>query len=328
MTRANGTGPVVYFGKLPSRGDFVRSAQEPQLVHTLDDWLARGMDLLAGDVRWKLIYDEAPPASFAFMGSRSRIALSGHLTPSFDASRRRFPFIAATAVEIDQPMRFIARSPLALSPLWGRLETLATDAFAAAEPTPALDAITNADINCDTRVAALDDQFDAMLDEATIGDLEDWLVSAGHVVSVRRSVIALGLLLQPLIASPTARLDKALVLPLPRAERRRFFVASLWSDLITRFLARSDVEIGLFMGQIETLPSMLVGFNGASARVFQALVDPEACRDHGVSIAHADWIEEWVDQDYALRKLSDYMEQRSLSLRQMLTTFGETFIGA
>ena len=131
MTRANGTGPVVYFGKLPSRGDFVRSAQEPQLVHTLDDWLARGMDLLSGDVRWKLIYDEAPPASFAFMGSRSRIALSGHLTPSFDASRRRFPFIAATAVEIDQPMRFIARSPLALSPLWGRLEALATDAFAA-----------------------------------------------------------------------------------------------------------------------------------------------------------------------------------------------------
>lgn len=325
--RTNGSSRAVYFGKLPSRGDFVRSSQEPQLVRTLDDWLARGMDLLSGDVRWKLSYDEAPPASFAFLGSRSRLVLSGHLTPSFDASHRRYPFITASAVETDQPMRFIARSPLALAGVWTRLETLAGAAFAAADPGAALDAIVQADLACDPRSPVPDEQFTAWLDESTVGDLEDDLAAAGHQLSLRRSVLALGLLLQPLVGSPNAQLDKALLLPLPHGGAHRLLVAALWSDLIVRFLARADLELGLFVGRFETLPAMLIGFNGASARLFQSLIDPGACRLNGVSIAQAEWVDPLVDQDYSLRKLSSYMDQRTLSLRQMVASFSESFVG-
>lgn len=46
-----------YFGKLPSRGDFVKSANNVQLLDTLDRWLAQGMELLAEAPDWKTTYD-------------------------------------------------------------------------------------------------------------------------------------------------------------------------------------------------------------------------------------------------------------------------------
>ncbi len=51
---------LVYFGKLPSRGDFVRSAHHSALIEHLDRWQSQTMERLATDPRWKLRYDAAP----------------------------------------------------------------------------------------------------------------------------------------------------------------------------------------------------------------------------------------------------------------------------
>ncbi|MDC6132007.1 type VI secretion system-associated protein TagF, partial [Burkholderia gladioli] len=42
---------IAYFGKIPSRGDFVKSPHNPQLLQTLDRWIAQAMELLADDPR-------------------------------------------------------------------------------------------------------------------------------------------------------------------------------------------------------------------------------------------------------------------------------------
>ena len=65
---------VGYFGKLPSRGDFVKAADNSALIGLLDDWLAQSMELLSVDPRWKIIYDAVPPLHFVFMGPRSKRA--------------------------------------------------------------------------------------------------------------------------------------------------------------------------------------------------------------------------------------------------------------
>ena len=45
MSLASTHVSVGYFGKIPSRGDFVKGSGNPALVKLLDDWLARAMDL-------------------------------------------------------------------------------------------------------------------------------------------------------------------------------------------------------------------------------------------------------------------------------------------
>ena len=129
MSRTSSPVTLACFGKLPARGDFVRSGGRAQLTHTLDRWLTQGMELLAADARWKLNYDQVPPAHFAFLGTQGRVALAGHLTASADASGRRFPFVMAGMFDVPSASQgFLACSPSALARLWSRLEVLSRQA--------------------------------------------------------------------------------------------------------------------------------------------------------------------------------------------------------
>jgi type VI secretion system protein ImpM len=92
--------PLAYFGKLPSRGDFVRSANQASLIQTLDRWLSQGIELMSTDSRWKEVYDRGPKAHFAFLSVNSPRAMAGHLAASTDAAGRRFPFVVAGTFDV------------------------------------------------------------------------------------------------------------------------------------------------------------------------------------------------------------------------------------
>ena len=62
MSRATPTA-IGYFGKIPTKGDFVKASENPSLINVLDAWLAQAMDLLSADARWKLTYDALAPAT-------------------------------------------------------------------------------------------------------------------------------------------------------------------------------------------------------------------------------------------------------------------------
>ena len=72
-TTPSASHDLVYFGKLPSRGDFVRSAHHGALIEHLDRWQSQTMERLATDPRWKLRYDAAPTVQFAILGTASRV---------------------------------------------------------------------------------------------------------------------------------------------------------------------------------------------------------------------------------------------------------------
>ena len=82
------------------------------------------------------------------------------------------------------------------------------------------------------------------------------------------------MLLQPVLASSSSRLEKSLVLPLPTDPMYRNLVAAFWMHLITPFLARADFELALFVTRIEQRPALVLGFSGASAQTLQAIMDP------------------------------------------------------
>ena len=322
----------VYFGKLPSRGDFVRSHQQAGLVQTLDRWLSQGIELMAADPRWKEVYDRAGPVHFAFLGVRSRVALAGHLVASRDASGRRFPFIAAGSFEVPDAAaagEFIGRSPLLLAPLWQRFDAAAREALAAGDPAPVLAQLAQAPLVVDASPQAHDAAWRDFLDLQTLGSFEAMLRLAGHGGDLRRTLLALGLLLQPVPASGSSRLEKGLCLPLPADPQHRPLAAALWLALVSRFLRRGDFELALFLpqGPAHTPPALSIGFSGGSPGVLHAALDPSAGVQVFVDLRDAGWVEPQVQQDYGVRKLSSYLQQPQLSLRQMSETFREAFLG-
>ena len=54
MSLASTHVSIGYFGKIPSRGDFVKGSDNPALVKLLDDWLARAMRASVEDASARL----------------------------------------------------------------------------------------------------------------------------------------------------------------------------------------------------------------------------------------------------------------------------------
>jgi type VI secretion system protein ImpM len=319
---------IGYFGKIPTRGDFVKAGGNTHLLALLDEWLAQSMDLLSADPRWKIMYDATQPFHFAFIGPRRNGAIGGHIIASRDQAQRRFPFLMMSTMEISAPEQFVHRSPLILSRLWHRLETLATSVLAAPDPTSALQAIPSKAVDLELEASAYDAAFSDFLEIQTVGALDAMLAQTGYAGSVRKLLLALGLLLQPVMSSNATRLEKSLVLPLPQDPMYRYLVAAFWLHLVTPFLQRADFEMAIFLTQLIEKPSMVIGFSGASARTLQAIIDPQIAMQHHILFEELEWVDEQADSDYGVKKLSSYLAQPHLSLKSAHDLFREVFIGA
>jgi len=321
--------PLVYFGKIPMRGDFVRSAQQSALVHALDRWLSQGIELMAVDARWKEIYDRTQPLSFAFLGVRNRVVLAGHLLTSVDSSGRRFPFVAGAGFDVVQPDEFIGRSPMVLSRPWRLFERFARRAQSMTEAEQVLGEMSQTQVELETAPRAYEAGRRDFADSQTLGSLQNLLEQAGHRVDVRRTLLALGLLLQPVRNSGSSQLDKGLRLPLPMDPLYQPFVAAWWMELMLRFVRHADFELALFVSRSlnESAPTLSLGFSGGSPAMLHAALDPQIGEQVFVDLRSAEWAEDLVLHDYALRRLSGGLQQASLSLRRAQMSFHEAFLG-
>lgn len=321
MMRAPQAVRIGYFGKIPARGDFIKACDHPALVALLDQWLADVMNQLSTDARWKLNYDATLPLHFAFVGTRRRRAVAGHIVASSDQSQRRFPFLTMGTFEVSQPQRFVALSPVVLAPMWHQLELLASNVLDAAEPEALLQVLGHTVVEIDPVAVEHSGEFSGFLDGHNVAGLEALL----ERTSVRQMILALGLLLQPVRRSGAARLDKSLVLPLPQAPRYRCLVAAFWLDLIAPFLQQADFELGLFLTEVREQQVLVIGFGGAAPETLQAIIDPGCAEEQQISFEYTDWVDQLIAGDPEVQKLSTYLEQGQLSLRSAHALFHATF---
>lgn len=328
MTAAPTHVSITYFGKIPSRGDFVKSGASLPLLTSLDNWLARAMDSLSTDARWKSIYDQVTPFHFAFLGPRSKLAIAGHFTASGDAAQRRFPFVTAVAFEVEDTKTFVFRSPVALSHMWARLAQLSSNAVSSVDASQELSTMSGSSIQVDIESRDHDLTTSDFLNSQTMSSLAGMLGEAGFEGNCRQLVLGLGLLLQPVMASGSNRLEKSLCLPLPADPMFQHQMASFWLSLISPFLQRADFELAIFVTKSQQRPVLVVGFSGASSLTLEALLNPLVAQDHFIGFDDADWVEETVVSDYGVAKLSSYLEQPRLSLASVRQYFNEVFLGA
>lgn len=328
------TRQLSYFGKIPARGDFVKGSYNPQVFKILDAWLSQAMELLAEDALWKSLYDQAQPLQYVCMGSRNRLAIAGFLSASRDAAQRRYPLVLAAPLEVEQALDFMVGAPLLLQPFWRicrQKSHVLTQAEADAEGgLRELDGL-QVPIESAFQSTAEHAAYQSFIRERNLLHLEQMLNAPGQPaeqkVSVRRLILALGLLLQPVMASAVSRLDKGLTLPLPENPSGEALVASLWLDFIARFLRRADFELTVFIGTVQGRRRLIIGFNGLSAKSLQSVLHPQAYAEHNIDIDNAEWVEDSVHSNYALYKLVSYLEQPQLPLEVVLGAFREVFLG-
>lgn len=318
-----------YFGKLPSRGDFVKGIYNPQLLQALDHWVSRGMELLAEDPRWKMIYDEAAPMHFACLGSRSRLAIAGHLRPSRDESSRRYPFLVAVPLNVDSATDFMRGAPALLHAFWEASASRIGELVELDDPESSLRSLESTALSIPTvfRGSTRSAGYEDFLQHTSLLRIEQMLNFDGHEVSLRRMMLALGLLLQPVMNSAVPRLEKGLTLPLPRASSLQAQVGTFWLDIVSLFLARTDLELVLCIAPFEGRPRLVIGFNGLAPKTLQSVLHPQVYVEQNIDVDNPEWVEDSVHSNYAMYKLVSYLEQPQLPLGILLGAFRDVFIG-
>ncbi|MCU6432919.1 type VI secretion system-associated protein TagF [Undibacterium sp. Jales W-56] len=328
MTKNATQTAISYFGKIPTRGDFVKATDSPALISVIDDWLAQAMELLSSDPRWKITYDTVVPMHFAFIGPRRKRAIAGHIVASTDEAQRRFPFMAMSTMEIEDPSEFVQRHPLVLARLWKNMQTLVGDVLVSENPGSSLQKLSATNIDLELSPTAYEAAFTDFLNVQTVGALDAMLLQTGFTGSVREVMLALGFLLEPVMSSGSSRLEKSLVIPLPADPIYRYLAASFWMNLIAPFLLKVDFELAVFFTQIQQKPSMIVGFSGASPRTLQAIMDAQVGLSHHIPFENVQWVDEQIHANFKIQKLSSYLNQPHLSLKSARDSFREAFIGA
>jgi type VI secretion system protein ImpM len=318
----------LYFGKLPSRGDFVRSSASSPFVLSLDQWLSQTLELLAQDARWKLVYDSAAAIHFAILGSQSHVGLAGHLVASHDTSGRRFPFVATSSFEIPNPAQFLPYSPQALAPLWSRLDAGVRQAVQAPDFSVELqEQLTNEAPELQVRASQLQEPYKQFAQQHTLADIDAFFFDNMPDFSIRKTMLALGLLLQPVLSQGSRGLVRALTLPLPSNPRWITPIATLWTDLAARFFKQTAVEMGIFVTMHRQQPVLVIGFHGASPTTLCSVLDPDICSRNNITVHDAEWVEDYANEEAELRKLSNLLANSALSLASAVDIFRETFLG-
>lgn len=323
------TVTLAYFGKTPARGDFIRSHAQTQVIAAMDQWLSQALEFMAQDAHWKSCYDQAPPLHFAFLSPSNPRVLAGHLAPSSDQSGRRFPLVTLGTLEVDAPRGFTCRAPMALNKLWLKLEQGVQGIRSAADPGATLLDYARQHLEVEVDPVAYDASYRDFLELQTVGSLQTMLAQAGHAMDLRLSLLALGMLLESIPSSGHQPIDKGLSLPLPADRLFHPFVATLWLELVSGFLSRSDVEMALFMPQAtpEHAPMMHIGFSGGNAKHLSAMLDTRTRQEAFIDVRQADWAQAHADETFGAKKLSSYLQQPQLSMLQAVKTFREAFLG-
>ena len=315
------------FGKIPSRGDFVKGGGPHLLINSLDEWASRAMDQLSEDPRWKATYDAACAIDFGLVGARSRISVVGHLRPSVDSSGRRFPFITAAAVERDDALMFRC-APAGLHASFAAFARISAAGTGGADVTSLFADLARVDCASDFEEAVRGDPLGNFVRHTSLSSLGE-MPGLGGSDTLRRVILAIGLLLQPMVGQAGVSINKELELPLASDERRRNLVAGLWLYLVTAFLRKTAVEIQFVIERRPDRPRMLIGFNGVASDTLRVAMSAGESAEAVISLRNPQWVDEHPSLlgDYGVAKLASYLAQPSISLELVVNTFREVFLG-
>jgi type VI secretion system protein ImpM len=319
---------ALYFGKVPSRGDFVRSSSGSVLIQSIDQWLSKTLTLWIEDLGWKAIYDAAAPVHFAIFSTQGHAGLVGHIAASQDASGRRFPFVAATSFEVPNPDKLIPYCAHAFAPLWMRFDAAVRQALSTEDFACVQDQLIVVPSELVVDANTIREQHQQFLQTQTIGEFEATLNTAEQPFSFRQTLLALGLLLQPVLTQANTSTSKALVFPLPTHPRLLPAAITLWINLVNRFFKKKSVELALFVTTQRQRAVLVVGFQGSSAVTLLSVWDADVCQRDNVAVSEAAWVEAELDHAQpGLRALSNLLLDPTLSLDVAIETFNKTFFG-
>lgn len=307
-----------YFGKAPCHGDFLKSKGQPALLQLFDQWISETLELAMKSPEFQEKYLNFPALDFFITNPQEQMFVVANLIPSKDYSERYFPMLMGYVLNVEKPDQNLLFAPFRYKSVLINL-LLRNKTLYQLETTDQLF----------TKLDEFKDEIEvpSLIESKTIFDNHTMYSFAKlmdiSIYELIQSMIGLGLLLQPIFEKGVAQLNK--VLTIPMNERYRTEIATFWVNLIGSFLSKHHVE--LLVGIVHSPKPMLVfGFQGAAIETLKDIFLQDFNNDHWVSLTHAEWVDEYLQENASLAWLEQALCERQLSLSQGIRLFRQYFI--
>ncbi|MGO3281756.1 MAG: type VI secretion system-associated protein TagF, partial [Psychrobacter sp.] len=114
--------PLVYFGKLPARGDFVRARTHIPESNAIDEWVSKALvsseTLFSDRLVDRTTTNKTAFLNFSHVNTTSNEIITGVLIPSHDSSYRNYPIIGFGVQYVDKPKSWMNYLPIKSAAIW------------------------------------------------------------------------------------------------------------------------------------------------------------------------------------------------------------------
>lgn len=318
--------PLVYFGKLPARGDFVRARSHINETNTIDQWVSQALaasgSILNEASSTDSNADDARFLNFSHVDTASNRVITGVLLPSHDSSHRRYPLIGFGLSYFDKPKNWMNYLPIKSLNLWDDIQQALSAAKSQTDSNQVTEDLNNYQLTIDKNAST---HYYDFINTRTLQDIAS-LMQIGKPQLIQQ-IIATGLLFLPTYSKGFNGLNKVICWTLTSDKASAIYLATFWHDLIHGFYQPHQLYLNTYLYREAGNYQLLLSFTEPDGHVLSQLAASiDAAPEDWVFIANSGWTQGYIEDDIGLTRFNKMLLQDDLYLYDTRQLFKQIFL--
>ncbi|ERL55789.1 type VI secretion system-associated protein TagF [Psychrobacter aquaticus] len=318
--------PLIYFGKLPARGDFVRARAHITETNAIDEWVSQAL-AISEKIFSERLTDNATTKeinclNFSHIDTRSHEIITGVLIPSHDSSDRNYPLIGFGVQHSDKPKNWMNYLPIKSSNLWRETYEILSMAKSQTDNTHLMESLNHSQLTIDNSASTYYYDF---INTTTLHDIS--MLMKIDKAQLIQQIIATGLLFLPTFTKGFHGLNKVICWSLTSDKEASINMATFWHDLINGFYQPHQLYLNTYLYRASDCYRMLLSFTKPDGRILEQISKNDVhYPEDWVVIANSDWTQSYIDEDIGLTRFNKVLVQDNLYLYDARQLFKKTFL--
>ncbi|OXL23573.1 type VI secretion system-associated protein TagF [Psychrobacter sp. DAB_AL32B] len=318
--------PLVYFGKLPARGDFIRARAHISETNAIDEWVSQALTIsekiFSESAIDKAHIDNIAFLNFSHVDTRSNEIITGVLIPSHDSSYRNYPLIGFGVLHADKPKNWMNYLPVKSSTLWNDTYEVLSVAKSKTDNTDLMEYLNHSQLTINNSASTYYYDF---INTTTLQDIAILMnIDKSQLIE---QIIATGLLFLPTFTKGFHGLNKAICWSLTSDRENSIHMATFWHDLINGFYQPHQLYLNTYLYRVANCYRLLLSFTKPDGHILEQISESEnSYPEDWVVIADSDWTQGYINEDIGLTRFNKILLQDNLYLYDTRQLFKKTFL--